>query len=888
MSKIKVIKTLRHLNELFLDSSKTVYSTSFSLDIFETIQSAEEIDLKALAYSDLIKKLTSTISKTNTKDVIDDFKVGKNLEYKKVEKVESVLEYSVRGDIIDLWLPGYDYPVRLEFFGEDLEECNFYDNYTNRKIEKCESLIFFPYLPRDLGELESIRFKDGKGELEKIIFTDKSLGREGERFLNGLGRSYTYSSYEAGSRPPLNPLLRGGETKQIEIMNTDFAFPPLFFSNKTAIVSEIESFKSRGFKVLVKSRDKDVLALGDKLNDGVGPHPNLPLQGEGTNPRLDFQRLETLPAGFVSEEMKLVYLTDRELFGVIDLKKSKSDISSKTLQKILRQFEGEISVGDYVVHEDYGIAIYSGFEQEEVDGRQSDFLLLKFEGDDELFVPIDQINKITKYLANEGGTPKLTMLGTKSWKTTKKKVRQTAIITAEKLIKHYAKREIAKAHKVDSNDSNDFKKFVENFSYKETPDQLRSINEVINDLEKETPMNRLLVGDVGFGKTEVIMRAAFKMAEEKKQVAILAPTTILASQHFDVFNERFGLSKFNIKLLSRFNTPKENRKVVDDLNNGSIDIVIGTHRLLSTDIKFKKLGLLVVDEEQKFGVKQKEKIKQLNYGVHLLSVSATPIPRSLSLALSGVQDISIISTPPEGRQGVDTEIIFEDWKESVEMIQKEISRGGQVYFIHNRVESIQGITKKLKNLIPGIKIEFAHGQMRGEDLDKLITDFYKKRFDVLVATSIIENGLDIPNVNTIIIHDAHKFGLSQLYQMRGRVGRSEIKAYCYLMCPRPSKLVMDSIDADDQHALKIMLKANSKKAAASKLYMQRLQSLVDNTDLGAGFRVASKDLEIRGAGNILGEKQSGHINGVGYALYIEMLADAIEKIKVEVDVHIEL
>ncbi len=836
VKKVKIIKTLRHLHPLFLPEKTTIYSGFFSYEIFECINSAELIKSSNINYSDFIYKINNLKSEKN-KEIMDEYKAFPNLEFRKVDSVSSVLDFSIRGDILDIWLPGYDFPVRIEFFGDEVEAMNLYDHYTNRKVKEIDFLVLCNFLPADKGELESIKIKLKDDSLEKIIFTDKSLGRDAENFL-----------------------------RLDQIIETDLVFPPLFFSNTKVAEVEINNLKEQGFNVLIKSKaEKNLEDINFKFSESEF--------------NISKKDLEKLPAGFISNTNKVALFTERELSGVIDLKRSDSGITSKTLQKILRQFEGEVSIGDFVVHEDYGIAIYAGLEQQVVEEVPMDYLLLKFEDEDELYVPIDQVNKITKYLGNEGSTPKLTKLGKKTWKETKAKVRKTAIITAENLIKHYAKRETSKAFKVKEIDSNDYKKFVDKFEYEETPDQTRSINEVIHDLESVTPMNRLLVGDVGFGKTEVILRAAFKLVEEGKQVAVLAPTTILASQHFDVFTERFKEFGISIELLSRFNTTKENRVIVDKINEGNVDIVIGTHRLLSTDVKFKNLGLLVVDEEQKFGVKQKEKIKQINYGVHVLSVSATPIPRSLSLALSSIQDISIISTPPEGRKGVETEIIFENWQKVTEAIQSEVSRGGQVYFIHNRVNSIQGIVSRLKNLLPEISIEFTHGQMRPDSLDRIFTDFYYKKFDVLVSTTIIENGLDLPNVNTVIIHDSHKFGLSQLYQMRGRVGRSEKQAYCYLMAPKPSKEIIESIDSDNQEALKSLLSANSKKQATQKLYMQRLQSLVDNQDLGAGFRIASKDLEIRGAGNILGEKQSGHINGVGYALYIEMLADAIEKIK---------
>ncbi|MCA9380751.1 DEAD/DEAH box helicase [Candidatus Dojkabacteria bacterium] len=837
---MKIIKTLRHLQPIFLGAKSTFYSSSLSIDVVETIRHSKLINKKDLKFSDLISSFTNLKSNTNTQNVIDDFKVGENLDFVHVDVATSELEFSIKGDIVTVWLPGYDFPIRAEFFDEDCEKITLIDPLTQRSIKEVDFIITTDYLPSDKGELETLHIDLSNHELDKIAFTDRFITEDINLYF---------------------------KEEKLEIIETDFSFPPLFFSNKSVAKNEIAVLKSKGFKVLINSKrgDKDIQDVNLKF--------------DSVNIKLDKEKIENLPAGFISNSNKIALFTDRELYGAIDLRSREAGIKSKMLQNILRQFEGDVSIGDYVVHEDYGIAIYAGLEQQVVEEVPNDYLLLKFADDDELYVPIDQISKITKYLSNEGSTPKLTRLGKKNWKEVKDKVKKTTFLTAQQLIKHYAKREASKSKAINKKDSDAYKAFVSKFDFEETPDQIRSINEVIADLEKDKPMNRLLVGDVGFGKTEVIMRASFKILENKGQVALLAPTTVLASQHYSVFTERFKDTKYKIGLVSRFNSVKENREIIDKANVGEIDILIGTHRLLSSDVALKNLELLVVDEEQKFGVRQKEKIKQINYGAHVLSVSATPIPRSLSLALSSIQDISIISTPPKGRLGVNTEIIFEDWKKSANAIQNEVSRGGQVYFVHNRVESIKGIESKIKDLVPNVSIAVAHGQMSPTELDRIFTDFYYKKYDILLSTTIIENGLDLPNVNTIIIHDAHKFGLSQLYQMRGRVGRSKVQGYCFLMAPKPSKEIIDQINADDQEALKSLLKSNAAKKANQKLYMQRLQSLVDNQDLGAGFRIASKDLEIRGAGNILGEQQHGHINTIGYALYIEMLADSIEQVK---------
>ena len=808
MEKIKIIKTLRHLNSLFFNKKTTIYSEFFSYNLFKCIDSAELVAKNAITYQDFLKKIN---------------KIGLN----RVETVNSIKEFSIKGDTITIWLPGYDSPIRIEFFGDEVESMYLFDNFS--KGETLGFIIFTNYLTNLSEEIASLKIKLGENlkkanTLQKIIFVNKTIDTK-DFFKN----------------------------EAVEIIETDFVFPPLFFKNEAVKKLEINNLKSKGFKVIINQLEDLKLKFGK--NDLLVGKENL----------------KSLPAGFISNRNKIAYFTKRELLGTIDLKRVELGVKSKTLQKILRQFEGEISVGDYVVHEDYGIGIYAGFEQHELNKVLIDYLLIKFADEDELYIPIEHISKITKYL---GGNPQVTKLGRKGWRDTKRKVKKTTLITAKNLLVHYSMREVSNAFKIGTKDSIKYKRFEDDFEYIETTDQKRSINEVLKDLGKDIPMNRLLVGDVGFGKTEVIMRACFKIAEKKKQIAFLAPTTILAAQHYDVFKNRFKNFPFTIEVVSRFNSSSKNKNIIEKVNKGEVDILIGTHRILSSDVKFKDLGLVVVDEEQKFGVKQKEKIKKLNYGTHVLSVSATPIPRSLNLALSTIQDISIMSTPPEGRKKIKTELIFKDWIKVSRAIQDEVSRGGQVFFIHNRINNIQAILNKLQTMLTQISFNYAHGRMTADNLDKIFTDFYYKKFDVLISTNIVENGLDLPNVNTIIIHDAHNFGLSQLYQLRGRVGRSNIQAYCYLMAPSPSKVILDS----ENNVLKSFEKTTEKNAS-EKLYMQRLQSLVDNQDLGAGFRLASKDLEIRGAGNILGEKQSGHINGVGYALYMEMLAESIEKVK---------
>ncbi len=809
--KLKLIKTLPHLHTLLIPESITcIWSPVYNYDIYKLIDSARLINVSQIRFTDLLKS----------------FQIGWN----RVERVSDVFEFSVKGDIVRFWPVGYKNPVKADFIGEACESLIIFDEDTGRKIEDLSHVVLLQDNTGIKEDLATIKIENPtalNSTLEKVIFSNNSFNDAKKFFEN------------------------------IKVVETDFAFAPLLFSNQKVINKTIEDFKLKGFQIAVKS-------LYFKHLSTEFPVKKVTFREFAVNTN----KLEMLAAGFISNKEKVLVLTDRELAGTISLKKLAAEGTESTrLKEILRQFEGEIKIGDYVVHEDYGVARYEGLDSQEVDGQRNDYLLLKFLNDDSLYTPLNQLNKITKYLGNDGTAPKLSSLSKSKWKETKKKIKASAARIAKELIEHFAKREVGKAVPIPLVDSDSYLKFVQEFKHQETPDQKRSLKEILYDLSLHKPMNRLLVGDVGFGKTEVALRAAFKVIEAPPsagQVAILAPTTILAKQHFDVLTSRFKSTKSKIAIVSRFNSSIQNKEVIDKVNEGKIDIVVGTHRLLSSDVKFKNLQLLIIDEEQKFGVKQKEKLKKLNYGAHVLSISATPIPRSLSLALSSIQDISIITTPPRGRKTVETQIIYNKWSFAANAIQKEVSRGGQVYFIHNRIVTITSIANKLRELLPQVKIAVVHGRLSAVELDKVMIDFYAGKYDVLLCTTIIENGLDIPNVNTLIIHDSHTFGLSQLYQMRGRVGRSDRKAYCYLMTPRPAEN-----------------KSELKKTGG--LSLSRLQALVDNQELGAGFKIASKDLEIRGAGNILGEEQHGHISTIGYALYMELLAREIEALRYDLN-----
>src|SRR5690625_1860799 len=553
-----------------------------------------------------------------------------------------------------------------------------------------------------------------------------------------------------------------------------------------------------------------------------------------------------ISAGIELPMQNLAIITEHELFKQRTRRTRRKQVTTNA-ERI--QSYQELNVGDYVVHQSHGIGKYVGIETVEVNKLHQDYLVILYSGDDRLLVPVDQIDLVQKYVGSEGKKPRLYKLGGTEWTKVKQRVKSSVEDIADELIKLYAEREAQKGYAF-SPDTSLQREFDEAFPYQETEDQLRCIQEIKADMEKERPMDRLLCGDVGYGKTEVAIRAAFKAITDSKQVAVLVPTTILAQQHFQTFTERFQDYPVNIGLLSRFQTPAQIKQTLKDLKNGIIDLVIGTHRLLSKDVHFRDLGLLVVDEEQRFGVKHKERIKQIKTNVDVLTLTATPIPRTLHMSMLGVRDLSIIETPPENRFPVQTYVVEYNPMFIKETIEREISRGGQVFFLYNRVANIERMARDISNLVPDARIGIAHGQMNEAELENVMLSFLAGEFDILVSTTIIETGVDIPNVNTLIVYNADHMGLSQLYQLRGRVGRSNRIAYAYFT----------------YHQDKVLTEVAEK----------RIQAIKEFTELGSGFKLAMRDLSIRGAGNLLGSEQHGFIDSVGFDMYTQMLKDAIE------------
>jgi transcription-repair coupling factor (superfamily II helicase) len=564
-----------------------------------------------------------------------------------------------------------------------------------------------------------------------------------------------------------------------------------------------------------------------------------------------------LRGGFKLPEAQLMVVTDAEMFGLRRLiRPRKSFRAGLTISSLL-----ELKEGDYVVHIHHGIGRYRGLTKLSGPGGERDYLLIEYAGSDKLYVPVDQIDRVQKYIGVEGQEPTIHKLGGSEWARTTKRVKQATQEMAKELLELYAVRQTAEGYSY-SPDTPWQQELESSFEYEETPDQLEAIQEIKQDLESPKPMDRLLCGDVGYGKTEVAIRAVFKVVTDGKQAAVLTPTTVLAQQHFNTFTQRLAAYPIKIEMLSRFKTRSEQKKIIEGLRTGEVDIVIGTHRLLSKDIEFRDLGLLVIDEEHRFGVAHKERLKQLRKTVDVLTLTATPIPRTLHMSLAGIRDMSLINDPPEGRIPIKTYVREYDDNLVRDAILRELDRNGQVYFVHNRVENIEHIANHLRNLVPYARIEVAHGQMDEDALEKVMLDFYEYRFDVLVCTTIIESGLDIPNVNTIIINDADKMGLAQLYQLRGRVGRSNRQAYAYLLY-KPHKFITEAAE-------------------------KRLQAIKEFSDLGSGFKIALRDLEIRGAGNLLGPEQHGHMAAVGFDMYCQLLSEAIQELKGEVPERFEL
>lgn len=813
-----------------------------------------------------------------------------DLGFKRFPQVEEIGTFSIRGGILDVFPYSSPDPIRIEFFGDLIESIRTFAVADQRSLQKIDSVLILPKREVLLSDenLEKSLSRLGKDKAdhlrEKIRFTDEVPGLEWLATLFGLPQVYLWNYFSEDSIIFLDePLVLEGELDQI-LEETEKLFaqaeknreavppPQKLWDTKEGFFNKTESFRTIHHLSLGEKKDAigfdmrepevfggnvDMLkgAIRNYLDsdrrififcDNTGQRERLSELLGLYAERITWQ-VKNLSGGFAFPESGLVVLTDHQIFSRYFWRKRKRKFN----EGMALSSYAVLQVGDFAVHIDHGVGRYAGLETLEVDERKRECLKLVYEGDDKLFVPIEEFNRVHKFVGKEGA-PALSKLGGTAWENIKKKTRKAIQDMAQELIGLYAERK-AKPGLVFSPDTVWQKELEASFIYEETPDQLAAIDAVKMDMEQGIPTDRLICGDVGYGKTEVALRAAFKAVMDGKQVAVLVPTTILAFQHWVTFSERLKSFPVRVEMLSRFKSPQDRKKIIQELNEGKVDIVIGTHRLIQRDIHFKDLGLLVIDEEQRFGVTQKEKIKKLRRLVDVITLTATPIPRTLQLSLFGARDMSVINTPPKDRLPIQTEIAEFDKKLITDAILREVDRGGQVYFVHNRVQTIEAMYRFLTHLVPQIRIAVAHGQMDETLLEKVMLDFLNHQYDLLLVTSIIESGIDISNVNTIIIDRSDRFGLAQLYQLRGRVGRSNVRAYAYLLIPRVKLL--------------------------SPIARKRLKALEQFTQLGSGFHLALRDLEIRGAGNLLGPQQHGFIEEVGFDLYCRLLDEAVKELK---------
>ncbi|MBW2308529.1 MAG: transcription-repair coupling factor [Deltaproteobacteria bacterium] len=862
------------------------------------------------------------------------------LGYLRVPLVEERGEFSIRGGVLDLYPPSCHWPVRLEFIGDMVESIRHFHPETQRSsrhLEKVQVLparelpmggsfaknasaelrhriaekgydggllrvlqekieqgvydprlffllpLFFPrmetlldFLPNGAATivLHPDRLRSAAEEFNALVH--KCFQPWQEDGFPSLSQELYLAPKELSNRLEERSLLRIHEVEIADVMvnssrvlryatqsNADLRREILAAKSTdgmlTPLIQRIFSWLDNGIAPAIvcrTGREQERLAgllegYGLRVNQEVGPYdpaflsfPPLP------QPRTVTLYRGALSGGFRMPAERLIFITEEEIFGE---RIHRERPARRAVQPFTTDFS-DLRQGDFVAHVDHGIGRYRGLERLQVGEIEHDFLHLEYAGNDRLYIPVDRLNVVQKYVGQDGYVPRVDRLGGTSWAKAKKRVEKSLRQTAEELLRLYAARSLSKGHAFSPSNSYTHE-FEASFQYEETPDQARSVEEVYADMERDRPMDRLVCGDVGYGKTEVAMRAAFKAVMDGKQVAMLVPTTVLAEQHLQTFKERFQGYPVEIEALSRFRTYREQKLILRRLKEGRIDILIGTHRMLSKDLVFHSLGLLIVDEEQRFGVAHKERIKKLRSEVDVLTLTATPIPRTLNMSLMSIRDLSVIETPPEDRLAIHTQLSRFDPDLIREAIHREMERGGQVFFVHNRVQSINNMARFIQRLVPQARIGVAHGQMPEYQLEQVMLRFIKKEINILVCTNIIESGLDIPTANTIVINRADRFGLADIYQLRGRVGRSKERAYAYLLIPPEGILTPES--------------------------SKRLQAVLENTDLGAGFKIALKDLEIRGAGNIIGRDQSGHIAAVGYEMYIRLLEKTVHQLKGE-------
>ncbi len=864
--------------------------------------------------------------------------------YTSADVVEMPGQYAARGGILDVYSPEADRPVRVEFFGDEIESMRKFDPASQRSSNPVDEALLLPLTETPVSEelLGSINARlsgkriAGSAKIVEQAVRDSGAGvfpgwefyapvagadrtifdllpdarvilDEPETLALELDKVWTRIE-EAHERSGVGNLVRpkdlyltpeswrektsslaGADLEYLDverapspaaldlevgraILPAAFLSQPAtrFHGNVPAMIEDVQKTVAAGTQVILAVPNTgEVERLADMFTEYNASYRlgSRTRSGESYADETSYFAGDVftttllkayLPDGFVLPEAHLAIFGARDLFDESDLVAARPQRQKSKVSAFLSDFR-DLQVGDYVVHVEHGIGQYQGLKEINQGDGIAEFMLLEYAEAARLYVPLTRLDLVQKYRSSEGAKPVLNHLGTQAWAKTKARVRKAMKDMTDELLKLYAQRQSAQGH-VFPTDTEWMKEFEDAFEFNETEDQAQAIADVKRDMESQLPMDRLLCGDVGYGKTEVAMRAAFKAISDNKQVAVLAPTTVLAFQHYETFKQRFAPFPLTVEMISRFRTPKQVKEILQRVEAGKVDILIGTHRLLSKDVKFADLGLLVVDEEQRFGVRHKERIKQMRTEVDVLTMSATPIPRTLHMSLVGLRDMSVIETPPKDRMAIQTVVANWDEKLIQSAIEQELDRGGQVYFVHNRVETIWEIAAKLQTMAPKARIAVGHGQMGEGELEKVMLKFMHHEADILVSTTIIENGLDIPLCNTILINRADRFGLSELYQLRGRVGRSNRRAYAYLLLPSEIEL--------------------------TPVARRRLAALKEFSDLGAGFKIAALDLELRGAGNLLGGEQSGHIEAVGFELYTQMLERAVREMKGEAGVEV--
>jgi len=881
---VVLLSETKNAEELFVElsllglSEKLIFLADFSKEAvqekltkiskqkyFILISTYELLTIK-LPSKEFVERTTTIIQTGGTTKYEELVEYLNLLNYQRDQFVEVPGEFSVRGSLIDFWSFSEANPARLEFDGDFLESIRHFDPESQRSIEKLESVSLagkvdqseentsdiFEYLTDPLIFASSFEFKNKsfREVTNEIYLTENNSAKNDEEFPDVEKKSVWKEGMikldfdNVVNKTRTRWILEDEITSSSERINLGFSEAPTINSNYKILFNVLRDYSERKYEVILTSENElQTSRLTELLSE----------YNEELSDLIETRKikLETLPIreGFVHNKEKILLLTDYQIFN----KPYRSKLSSlKKYKKSKSKSFASIKHGDYVVHESYGIGKYAGLKTISIgDTKQESMKLLYNEGGI-VYVNLNYLSLVKKYSSNENLQPTLSTLGTGEWERRKSKTKKKIKEAARELIELYAKRKATSGFQF-STDTIWQRELEASFFYEDTPDQEKVTDEVKQDMEAANPMDRLVCGDVGFGKTEIAVRASFKAVQDGKQVALLVPTTILAEQHFNTFKDRLTQFPVRVAALSRFQTKKEQTKILEDLTEGKVDVVIGTHRLLSKDIKFKDLGLLMIDEEHRFGVTAKEKLREIKINVDTLTLTATPIPRTLNLSLLGARDLSIIATPPPNRQPIYTTVSTFDISKIREWIYSELKRGGQVYFVHDRVESISKLADYLKKHIPDIKIGIAHGQMKSTQLEEVIHGFLSRKFDVLLSTKIIESGLDIPNVNTIIVNRADRFGLAELHQLRGRVGRSTRQAHAYFIVPSLSGI--------------------TKKA------MRRLQAIEEYTEIGSGFNLSMRDLEIRGAGNLLGKEQSGFINEIGFDLYIKMIDESVEELK---------